>query len=76
MYNKVYDTVEEFNTRQVSFAVTDAHVHSVNENPLSGHKAAHNLFSDWTNEEYEGMLGLKNMELPVFDAEYEEAEPV
>ena len=76
MYNKVYETVEEFNTRQVSWSVTDKHVNKVNNNPLSGHKAAHNLFSDWTDEEYEGMLGLKNMEMPVFDAVYEEAEPV
>ena len=75
MHNKVYETVEEFNTRQVNFAETDAHVRSVNENPLSTHKAAHNKFSDWSQEEFEGMLGLKNVTLPEdMDVDVEEEE--
>lgn len=68
-FGKMYETVEEFASRQLNFAEIDAHVRSVNENPASTHKAAHNIFSDWTWEEYNGMLGLKNMEAPEFDAD-------
>ena len=68
-FGKMYDTVEEFAARQLNFAETALHIRSVNENPESTHKAAHNIFSDWTWEEYNAMLGLKNMEVPEFDAD-------
>ena len=58
-YSKRYETVEEFNARQEQFAETDAHIHRVNEDPSSTHKAAHNKFSDWKKEEMDRMLGEK-----------------
>jgi len=61
-FNKVYDMVEEFNMRKEIFAETDARIKSVNENPDSTYRAGHNKFSDWTWEEYNAMLGLKNLQ--------------
>ena len=69
-FNKIYETVEEFAARQLNFAEMDAHIRSVNENPESTHKAAHNKFSDWTWEEYNGLLGLKNMDTFVYNENF------
>ena len=75
-YSKRYETVEEFNARQEQFAETDAHIHRVNEDPSSTHKAAHNKFSDWTWEEFNAVLGLKDMPRGEYSADFEEAEEV
>ena len=63
-HSKAYDTVEDFNFRQVLFAEKDAFINSVNEDPTSTYTAGHNQFSDWTKEEFTAILGLKNMEMP------------
>lgn len=64
-HNKMYATVEEFNLRQQNYAAVDAHVNSSNTNSDSSYRAAHNVFSDWTAEEKERLLGLKNVSKPV-----------
>ena len=59
-HNKRYDTVEEFNARKEIFAETTRQIAALNhENATSTH--GHNKFSDWTREEYEGLMGLKDM---------------
>ena len=63
-YSKMYDTVEEFLLRKERYAKTDEHVESVNSNPKSTHRAGHNKFSDWSNDEMDAILGLKNVEKP------------
>ena len=63
-HSKAYETVEDFNFRQVLFAEKDAFINSVNEDPTSTYTAGHNQFSDWTKEEFTAILGLKNMEMP------------
>lgn len=63
-HNKMYGTVEDFNVRQTLYAEVDAFVNSVNEDPTSTYTSAHNKFSDWTQEEKDTLLGLKNMPMP------------
>ena len=63
-HSKVYETVEDFNYRQVLFAEKDAFINSVNEDPTSTYTAGHNQFSDWTKEEFDAILGLKGMQMP------------
>ena len=59
-YNKVYDTVEEFNMRKEIFLANDEKIEAINSDEKQTFKAAHNKFSDWTKEEFESILGLKN----------------
>jgi len=61
-WGKMYATVEEFLARKELFKSTDAEIQAINNNPLSTHKAAHNKFSDWTDAEYQNILGLKGAE--------------
>ena len=63
-YNKMYATVEEFNLRQQNYAAVEEHIQSSNANSDSSYRAGHNLFSDWTVEEKERLLGLKKMTKP------------
>ena len=65
-HGKMYGTVEDFNVRQTLYAEVDAFVNSVNEDPTSTYTSAHNKFSDWTQEEKDALLGLKNMPMPEF----------
>ena len=66
-HNKIYKTLEEFNLRKALFGESDEHIAAVNSNPESTYTAGHNKFSDWTQEEFDGLLGLKDMEMPAFD---------
>ena len=63
--NKSYATREEYTVRLARFMYADAHIKKVNA-PYSGftHTAAHNKFSDWTEEEFERLMTLdkKNAE--------------
>ena len=67
-FSKRYVSVAEFGSRQEIFAATDAHIRSVNENPESTHRSGHNKFSDWTWEEFDQLLGLKNVDMPYFES--------
>ena len=62
-FNKMYETTEEFEIRKELFRATDNFIKEANAKAGS-YRAAHNKFSDWTDEEFDGMLGLKNMTLP------------
>merc|ERR1712195_470372 len=59
MMNKSYATREEYTVRLARFLYADAHIKKVNA-PNSGytHTAAHNKFSDWTEEEFERLMTL------------------
>lgn len=62
-HNKEYATVEEYNMRKSNYLWMDAEIaHHNSSNGSSVH--GHNHLSDLTREEYENMLGLKNMPLP------------
>ena len=62
-YGKEYATVEEYNMRKENFMFMDAEIVRHNrEQTTSTH--GHNFMSDWTREEYQKLLGLKNQPLP------------
>jgi C1A family cysteine protease len=63
-FNKNYKTSEEFEARFQNFLATHKFIQ---ENNASGetHVAGHNKFSDWSREEYQSMLGLKNIGKPL-----------
>jgi hypothetical protein len=59
-WGKAYNTMEEYNSRFANWKRIDDFINE-NNHPDSGetHTAGHNKFSDWTKEEYRGMLGYK-----------------
>lgn len=60
-WNKSYLTREEFKYRLGEYLKIDEYIKENNHpDSGSGHKAAHNKFSDWSRTEYEKMLSLKN----------------
>ncbi len=61
-HNKDYKTFEEFTMRQAIFLNMDKEIERLNQNSTSVH--GHNFLSDWTREEYQMLLGLKNMPKP------------
>ena len=52
MHNKNYDSVDEYNLRREQFARTHAFIQEHNNSTENVHRAAHNKFSDWTEEEF------------------------
>jgi cathepsin L len=67
-FNKGYDTVEEFNMRKANFIKAHEEIAELNQQNTNL-SVAHNKFSDWTEEEYKKMLGLRNMSLPNIQGE-------
>jgi len=69
-FGKSMNSVDEFESRMENFKLTDLSIQSINESNNTW-TAGHNQFSDWTHEEYKGMLGLiatyENAEVTVFD---------
>jgi cathepsin L len=62
-HNKQYGTVEEYNHRATQFKRIHQEIQILNsQNGSSVH--GHNFMSDWTREEYQKVLGLKNAGLP------------
>ena len=59
-FSKFYETVEEFNLRKDQFVASVQTIAELNSGNGS-YKAGLNHFSDWTEEEYNTMLGLKNV---------------
>ena len=64
-HNKFYGTVEEFDLRKTNFAVSDLKIKEQNAK-IGSFRAAHNKFSDWTDEEYANLMGLRNMDVKTF----------
>jgi C1A family cysteine protease len=59
-FNKQYTSVEEFESRKENFKLIHEEIKRFNqEETTSVH--GHNYMSDWTREEYQNMLGLRNM---------------
>ena len=59
-FNKVYETSNEFVKRYTLFQVSLAKIEAIN-NSEANWTAGINHMSDWTDEEYNSMLGLKDM---------------
>ena len=59
-FNKVYNDVENFNTRMAYFAKANDFIKEHNATE-SNYTVGHNQFSDWSQEEYEGILGYKGL---------------
>ena len=62
-HNKEYATVEEYNLRKANYMAMDAEIIRINQSQAT-HVAGHNHLSDWTREEYQNLLGLKNQPKP------------
>ena len=75
-HNKFYGTVEEFELRKANFVASDLKIKE--QNQKNGNwTAAHNKFSDWTEEEYNRLLGLREMDVETFgfaDEKFEDLE--
>jgi C1A family cysteine protease len=71
-FGKNMNSLEEFDTRLELFTATDLDISEINAGNNTW-TAGHNQFSDWSEEEYKGMLGLKmtneNSEVVVFSEE-------
>lgn len=59
-YNKVYQNIEEYNLRSTLFRINMAKAAEMNANPLTKMVAGATKFSDWTPEEFDKLMGLKN----------------
>ena len=57
-HGKSYETVEEWNTRLEHFIASHNFIEEQNASG-SLYTSGHNQFSDWSQDEYESMLGLK-----------------
>ena len=62
-HNKQYDSVEEFKMRKALFIAVETFIRRANQTS-STYRAGHNKFSDWTQEEKDRLLGLKNVHMP------------
>ena len=58
-YGKTYGTVEEFNFRSALFKETLAHIEEQNASGNNTHTLGLNHMSDWTDSEYNKLLGYK-----------------
>jgi len=61
-FNKHYDNHDEFIQRMTLFRETEAKIDALNSGNGS-YRAGVNHMSDWTAEEYQTLLGLKNMDV-------------
>ena len=59
-HGKFYETVEELLMRSEIFRRTDAFIEQQNAKEGSLFKSGHNFLSDWTQQEYMSMMGLRN----------------
>jgi len=59
-FNKMYNTTEEFEMRKELFRETHEFIKEANAKG-GLYRAGHNKFSDYTQDEMDAMLGLKNM---------------
>ena len=66
-FEKFYETVEEFAMRKEMYLATATKIEALNAQD-AGFTAAHNHMSDWTDEEYQSMLGF------VLPEDYQEEE--
>jgi hypothetical protein len=71
-WNKVYDTIEEFEKRLELFLEKEKFIIESNADPENTFTVSHNHFSDWTKEEFKAILG----GLPEDRLEEVEEEPV
>ena len=60
-FGKTINDLQEFETRLGHFTATDVDIEEINSQGNTW-TAGHNQFSDWSAEEYKGMLGLKMTE--------------
>ena len=58
-FGKNLNSIDEFDARLEIFAHTDLDIKMINEKSENTWVAGHNQFSDWTQEEYKSMLGLR-----------------
>jgi C1A family cysteine protease len=68
-HGKSYGTRAEYNFRLEQFLKKDAEIKAINENATT-FTVGHNMFSDWTADEYKQLLGYKVIE-PLMDKRVE-----
>ena len=62
-HGKFYETVEQFVMRRDIFKRTNDFIEKQNAKVDSLFKSGHNFLSDWTQQEYISMMGLRNQEM-------------
>ena len=72
-FNKRYGTLEEFIFRNDLYRKAAQEIEEFNARE-TGSTMGHNEFSDWTDEEYEKLMGFLNLD-PIKGGEYAEFEP-
>ena len=70
-YGKNYATNEEWAHRKNLFKETHREITNINSNG-STHHANHNMFSDWTHEEYKRLLGTWNKSKIISNGSYKQ----
>ncbi len=58
-FNKIYKSIEEYKMRIVEFKKRDDFIKEANSRYGRSYKAGHNKFSDFTDEEFDKMLGIR-----------------
>ena len=61
MFNKKYDSIEEYEARIVNYARVDEFIKERNSREGSLYRAGHNMFSDWSEEEFEARISPQSM---------------
>ena len=56
-FGKSYDSVAEFNKRVKQYAQADQFIKEFNSNEQNSFTVGHNEMSDWTPQEYKGLMG-------------------
>jgi C1A family cysteine protease len=70
-YGKNYATEEEFEKRKQLFKDSHRHIVAINNSGGTSSVADHNMFSDWTHEEYQQLLGTWDKQKLIADGKYE-----
>ena len=62
VHNKQYPSLEDYMMRFEIFQEAEAAIRANEADPESTHQMKHNMFSDWTNEEFKSVIGILDAE--------------
>ena len=62
VHNKQYPTLDDYMMRFEIFQEAEAAIRANEVDPESTHTMGHNMFSDWTDEEFKSIIGTLDVE--------------